>query len=69
MSILMTGGIVKDTLRPTVPEKCDPEWKKLMEQCWSADPTTRPSFTEITNRLRSMSKTLQASASKKGLPV
>ncbi|KAL8262013.1 hypothetical protein R6Q59_026062 [Mikania micrantha] len=63
------GGIVKDTLRPMIPEKCDPEWRKLMEQCWSADPTTRPSFTEITNRLRSMSKALQASGNKKGQPV
>ncbi|KAL9998543.1 putative protein kinase TKL-Pl-6 family [Helianthus debilis subsp. tardiflorus] len=60
------GGIVKDTLRPAIPEKCDPEWRKLMEQCWSADPTSRPSFTEITNRLRSMSKALQANGNKKG---
>ncbi|XP_076930960.1 RAF-like serine/threonine-protein kinase 20 [Bidens hawaiensis] len=60
------GGIVKDTLRPAIPEKCDPEWRKLMEQCWSGDPTARPSFTEITNRLRSMSKALQANGSKKG---
>ncbi|KAL7585274.1 uncharacterized protein LOC111880233 [Lactuca sativa] len=59
------GGIVKDTLRPTIPERCDPEWKKLMEQCWSADPTVRPSFTEITNRLRTMSKALQANGHKK----
>lgn len=53
------GGIVKNTLRPPVPEWCDPEWRKLMEQCWSADPGVRPSFTEITNRLRSMSVALQ----------
>ncbi|KAI3760238.1 hypothetical protein L1987_50631 [Smallanthus sonchifolius] len=63
------GGIVKDTLRPTIPEKCDPEWRKLMEQCWSADPTARPSFTEVTNRLRSMSKALQANGNKKGQHV
>ncbi|KAK9069352.1 hypothetical protein SSX86_011255 [Deinandra increscens subsp. villosa] len=63
------GGIVKDTLRPTIPEKCDPEWRKLMEQCWSADPTTRPSFTDITNKLRSMSKALQAIGNKKGQHV
>ncbi|KAJ7950364.1 Mitogen-activated protein kinase kinase kinase [Quillaja saponaria] len=56
------GGIVKNSLRPLIPERCDPEWRKLMEQCWSADPESRPSFTEITNRLRSMSMTLQAKA-------
>ncbi|KAI3782908.1 hypothetical protein L2E82_12966 [Cichorium intybus] len=60
------GGIVKDTLRPIIPEKCDPEWKKLMEQCWTVDPTFRPSFTEITNRLRAMSKSLQPNGPKKG---
>ncbi|KAJ0053978.1 hypothetical protein Pint_01589 [Pistacia integerrima] len=54
------GGILKNTLRPTIPERCDPEWRKLMEDCWSPDPEARPSFTEITNRLRSMSMALQA---------
>ncbi|KAL2933099.1 Serine/threonine-protein kinase EDR1 [Bienertia sinuspersici] len=49
------GGILKNTLRPPIPERCDPEWRNLMEQCWSSDPDARPSFTEVTNRLRSMS--------------
>ncbi|KAH0453765.1 hypothetical protein IEQ34_018089 [Dendrobium chrysotoxum] len=52
------GGIVSNTLRPTVPDSCDPEWGALMEQCWSAEPTDRPSFTEIANRLRSMAALL-----------
>lgn len=54
------GGIVKNTLRPTITEWCDPEWRKLMERCWSADPGARPSFTEITYALRSMSDAHQA---------
>lgn len=49
------GGIVSNTLRPPVPESCDPEWRSLMERCWSAEPSERPSFTEIANELRSMS--------------
>ncbi|OMO53038.1 hypothetical protein CCACVL1_28925, partial [Corchorus capsularis] len=53
------GGIVNNTLRPPIPERCDPEWRKLMEECWSFDPEARPSFTEITNRLRAMSAALQ----------
>ncbi|XP_043703299.1 uncharacterized protein LOC122653512 [Telopea speciosissima] len=53
------GGIVNNTLRPLIPERCDPEWRKLMEQCWSPDPAARPSFTEIANRLRHMSLGLQ----------
>uniref|UniRef100_A0ACD5XLQ5 Uncharacterized protein n=1 Tax=Avena sativa TaxID=4498 RepID=A0ACD5XLQ5_AVESA len=49
------GGIVNNTLRPPVPANCDPEWRRLMEQCWSPDPAQRPAFTEIAGRLRSMS--------------
>ncbi|KAF9606338.1 hypothetical protein IFM89_025006 [Coptis chinensis] len=54
------GGIVNNSLRPAIPDRCDSEWRKLMEQCWAADPSVRPSFTEITNRLRVMSMALQA---------
>ncbi|KAJ0240168.1 Serine-threonine/tyrosine-protein kinase [Hirschfeldia incana] len=53
------GGIVNNTLRPSVPEKCDHLWRELMEQCWSFDPAIRPSFTEIIDRLRLMSAALQ----------
>ncbi|GJR53063.1 serine/threonine-protein kinase STE20-like protein [Tanacetum coccineum] len=49
------GGIVNNTLRPTIPSDCDPEWRRLMELCWATDPAVRPSFTEITNHLRVMS--------------
>lgn len=49
-----TGGIVSNTLRPSVPESCDPDWRSLMERCWAAEPSERPSFTEIANELRSM---------------
>ncbi|RWR85705.1 PB1 domain-containing protein/Pkinase_Tyr domain-containing protein [Cinnamomum micranthum f. kanehirae] len=53
------GGIVSNTLRPPVPSSCDPEWRRLMEQCWAPDPTARPSFTEIASRLRFMSTATQ----------
>uniref|UniRef100_A0A0D9WYA3 Protein kinase domain-containing protein n=1 Tax=Leersia perrieri TaxID=77586 RepID=A0A0D9WYA3_9ORYZ len=49
------GGIVNNTLRPPVPASCDPEWRRLMEQCWAPDPSQRPAFTEIAGRLRAMS--------------
>ncbi|XP_062228243.1 uncharacterized protein LOC133926354 isoform X2 [Phragmites australis] len=48
------GGIVNNTLRPPVPESCDPQWRSLMEQCWSSEPLVRPSFTEIGKSLRAM---------------
>ena len=46
---------MNNTLRPPVPANCDPEWRRLMEQCWSPDPAQRPAFNEIAGRLRSMS--------------
>ncbi|XP_021651105.1 uncharacterized protein LOC110643153 isoform X2 [Hevea brasiliensis] len=49
------GGIVNNTLRPAIPNFCDPDWKRLMEQCWAPNPAARPSFTEIAGRLRIMS--------------
>ncbi|XP_010466898.1 PREDICTED: probable serine/threonine-protein kinase DDB_G0267686 [Camelina sativa] len=52
------GGIVKNTLRPPIPKTCSADWKNLMEQCWSVDPDSRPPFTEITSRLRTMSMDL-----------
>ncbi|XP_039051277.1 uncharacterized protein LOC120192598 isoform X1 [Hibiscus syriacus] len=48
------GGIVNDSLRPAIPVWCDPEWKALMEQCWASDPADRPSFSEISQKLRNM---------------
>ncbi|XP_050216302.1 uncharacterized protein LOC126667389 [Mercurialis annua] len=48
------GGIVNNSLRPEIPTWCDPEWKSLMESCWAADPSERPSFSEISRKLRNM---------------
>lgn len=48
------GGIVNNSLRPQIPSWCDPEWKSLMEGSWAGEPAERPSFTEISQRLRKM---------------
>ncbi|KAL1563034.1 hypothetical protein AAHA92_05543 [Salvia divinorum] len=53
------GGIVNNTLRPTIPSYCDSEWRRLMEECWAPNPSLRPSFTEIASRLRVMSSSAQ----------
>ncbi|URE27602.1 Protein kinase domain containing protein [Musa troglodytarum] len=58
------GGIVNNTLRPPVPATCDPEWRKLMEQCWAPDPVQRPSFTQIAGCLRGMSVASQVKPGK-----
>ncbi|KAL8166857.1 hypothetical protein V2J09_008356 [Rumex salicifolius] len=53
------GGIVNNTLRPLIPSYCDPEWRRLMEECWAPNPSIRPSFTEIADRLRIMTAACQ----------
>nr|XP_010924148.1 uncharacterized protein LOC105047056 isoform X2 [Elaeis guineensis] len=58
------GGIVNNTLRPPVPVTCDPEWRRLMEQCWAPDPVQRPCFTQIASRLRAMSVASQTKPAK-----
>ncbi|XP_014501300.1 uncharacterized protein LOC106762102 [Vigna radiata var. radiata] len=58
------GGIVNNTLRPTIPNHCDSEWRTLMEQCWAPNPAARPSFTEIARRLRIMSAAAKSSGQK-----
>ncbi|CAN6184681.1 unnamed protein product [Urochloa humidicola] len=55
------GGILSNTLRPPVPPTCDPQWRDLMEQCWSNEPEKRPTFTEVVSRLRLMLETNQSS--------
>ena len=54
LCMLLAGGIVNNTLRPQIPTWCDPEWKSLMQSCWAPDPSERPSFSEISQKLRSM---------------
>ncbi|KAL0867371.1 hypothetical protein Bca101_046489 [Brassica carinata] len=58
------GGIVNNTLRPTIPAFCDDEWRTLMEECWAPNPMARPSFTAIAGRLRVMSSAAISTQSK-----
>ncbi|WOK94057.1 hypothetical protein Cni_G02759 [Canna indica] len=53
------GGIVNNSIRPKIPTWCDPEWKSLMESCWSSDPASRPSFSEISQKLRQMAAAIK----------
>ncbi|KAK9167122.1 hypothetical protein Scep_002313 [Stephania cephalantha] len=38
-------------LRPELPENAHPKLLSLMQRCWEADPSNRPSFSEITFEL------------------
>ncbi|XP_058112862.1 uncharacterized protein LOC131255924 [Magnolia sinica] len=52
------AGIIKGDLRPEIPNWCDPAWRSLMERCWSSDPDSRPSFSEIAKELRAISASM-----------
>ncbi|XP_008811866.1 uncharacterized protein LOC120109084 [Phoenix dactylifera] len=52
------AGIIKGDLRPEIPTWCDPLWRSLMERCWSTDPASRPSFSEIAKELRAIAASI-----------
>lgn len=39
---------------PTIDNECDERYRKLMMQCWSMDPTSRPTFRDVINSLSEM---------------
>lgn len=42
--------------RPEIPKDIDPGWASLIEICWHSDPTCRPTFLELLERLRELQK-------------
>eukprot|EP00937_MAST-01D_sp_MAST-1D-sp2_P007409 g7409.t1 len=49
-------------LRPEIPDDCPPALAACMEQCWSKDPSTRPTFADITQTLEGIFGDFSASA-------
>jgi len=52
-------GAIVSGKRPSVPENIDGVYKKLMEDCWDADPEKRPPFSEVCSRLTVLQRNLQ----------
>eukprot|EP00899_Mesostigma_viride_P005786 jgi/Mesvir1/15208/Mv06440-RA.1 len=48
------GGVACKNLRPPVPSWCEPAWSDLMHACWDSEPSRRPSFNEVAERLTRM---------------
>jgi serine/threonine protein kinase len=46
--------IIQEGLRPTIPESCPPEFASLIKSCWATNPSLRPSFEEIVDKLSKM---------------
>ncbi|KAI7747313.1 hypothetical protein M8C21_013434 [Ambrosia artemisiifolia] len=49
-------GVVQQGLRPTIPKQTHPKLKELLECCWQHNPTLRPNFTEILDKLKHLAK-------------
>ena len=61
----------KISLRPTLPEEMDPEFKALIEDCWNQEPSLRPSFAVVLLRLQAIGavKSVRKKPSKKDSPA
>ncbi|KAL8200352.1 hypothetical protein R6Q57_011691 [Mikania cordata] len=49
-------GVVQQGLRPTIPKQTHPKLTELLECCWQHNPTLRPNFTEILDKLKHLAK-------------
>ncbi|GJW04040.1 serine/threonine-protein kinase STY17-like protein, partial [Tanacetum coccineum] len=49
-------GVVQQGLRPTIPKQTHPKLTELLESCWQHNPTLRPNFTEILDKLKHLAK-------------
>ena len=47
-------AIINDHLRPILPTTTDPELQRIIQQCWSSDPSVRPSFKMIVSALEGL---------------
>lgn len=47
-------GIMSGNMRPDIPEDCDDQWVRIMENCWSRNPKDRPAFTDIAQALQDL---------------
>ncbi|KAL6047965.1 Serine/threonine protein kinase, catalytic domain containing protein, variant 2 [Balamuthia mandrillaris] len=57
-------GVLRDNLRPEIPEGDTPEdLVMLVQECWAADPASRPSFLEVMTRLSKYTKPSKSSMS------
>ncbi|XP_019053787.1 PREDICTED: serine/threonine-protein kinase STY46-like [Nelumbo nucifera] len=63
MTPLQAALGVRQGLRPALPEKTHPKLLDLMQRCWEAVPSKRPSFSEIAVELEEFAQEIQESSS------
>ncbi|MED6156789.1 hypothetical protein PIB30_017603 [Stylosanthes scabra] len=54
MQVIGAVGFMNHRLE--IPADVDPQWASIMESCWHSDPTQRPTFQELVERLREMQR-------------
>lgn len=54
-------AVLTKQLRPSIPDSCPPAYSQLIQECWHQDPSNRPSFREILERLGEMSRLVNSS--------
>lgn len=54
MQVVGAVGFMNQQLQ--VPEDMDAQWASIIKDCWNSDPKLRPSFQELTDRLKDIQK-------------
>ncbi|KAI5054944.1 hypothetical protein GOP47_0030089 [Adiantum capillus-veneris] len=54
MQVVGAVGFMNQRLQ--IPENVEPEWASMMKECWESDARLRPSFQDLTDRLKEMQK-------------
>ncbi|XP_061349075.1 serine/threonine-protein kinase STY8-like isoform X2 [Gastrolobium bilobum] len=55
-SMQVIGAVGFMNQRLEIPKHIDPRWASIIESCWHSDPTCRPTFRELLERLRELQK-------------
>ncbi|CAN0855386.1 Serine/threonine-protein kinase EDR1 [Linum grandiflorum] len=57
-SMQVIGAVGFMNQRLEIPKDVDPRWVSIIESCWRSDPSTRPSFQELLDKLRDLQRQL-----------
>uniref|UniRef100_A0A0A9E3D6 Serine-threonine/tyrosine-protein kinase catalytic domain-containing protein n=1 Tax=Arundo donax TaxID=35708 RepID=A0A0A9E3D6_ARUDO len=64
MTPLQAAVGVRQGLRPGLPKKAHPKLLDLMQRCWEADPSNRPSFPDVLAELEDLLAQVQGTLGK-----
>ncbi|CAN1195071.1 Serine/threonine-protein kinase EDR1 [Linum perenne] len=65
-SMQVIGAVGFMNQRLEIPKDVDPRWSSIIESCWLSDPSSRPSFQELLDKLRDLQRqyTIQLQAAR-----